>query len=78
MSLNRPWIGFFDDPASLESAQMARWALALAIDRQAINEGILAGLGEVCFLNQVSVRQPGWQDRWEIPYDPSRASQLLG
>ena len=74
---DRPWIGIFDDPESLERARKVRWALAVAIDRQAINEDILAGMGEVCFLNQTSVRQPGWQGGWEIPYDPDKSRSLL-
>jgi ABC-type transport system substrate-binding protein len=61
----------------MERARKVRWALALAIDREGINKGLLAGLGNNCYLNQVSIKPKGWNDKWKIPYDPARARQLL-
>jgi ABC-type transport system substrate-binding protein len=54
-----------------------RHALALTIDREGINKSILEGRGKVCHLNQISISQKEWKDRWAISYDPARAKQLL-
>jgi ABC-type transport system substrate-binding protein len=77
LAAKKPWVGNYDDPASMERARKVRWALALAIDREGINKGLVAGLGRPCYLNQVSITHKGWNDKWKIPYDPVRARQLL-
>ena len=73
----KPWIGFVDDAESMEKARMVRWAMAMDIDREGLNDSLVEGLGEVCYLNQISINQPGWRDKWEIPYDPEGAKQML-
>ena len=73
----KAWIGFVDDAESMEKARMVRWAMSRAIDREGLNDSLVEGLGEVCYLNQISINQPGWQDKWEIPYDPEGAKQML-
>jgi ABC-type transport system substrate-binding protein len=73
----KPWIGFVDDAESMEKARKVRWAMSMAIDREGLNDSLVEGLGEVCYLNQISINQPGWQDKWEIPYDPEGAKQML-
>ena len=75
--IDKPWIGFFGDADHMERAQKVRHALAMTIDRENINEQILEGLGEVCYYNQISINQDGWMDKWEIPFDPEGARQLL-
>ncbi len=75
--IEKPWIGFIDDPESMDRARKVRWAMSLAIDREGINSSLVEGLGENCYLNQISIEQPGWQEKWEIPYDPERAKALL-
>jgi ABC-type transport system substrate-binding protein len=77
LAAKRPWVGNYDDPASMERARKVRWALAMAIDREGINKSLLEGLGNPCYLNQVSINQKGWNDKWKIPYDPAKARQLL-
>ena len=61
----------------MEKARMVRWAMSLAIDRALVNEALMDGLAWPEYLWSASVIQPEWQDRWLIPYDPSRAEQLL-
>ena len=61
----------------MEKARMVRWAMSLAIDRSLGNETLMDGLAWPEYMWSASVIQPEWQDRWLIPYDPSRAEQLL-
>ena len=61
----------------MEKARMVRWAMSLAIDRALVNEALMDGLAWPEYMWSASVIQPEWQDRWLIPYDPSRAEQLL-
>ena len=73
----KPWIGFIDDPGSMERARLVRWAMSMAVDREELKEVLTEGVGDVCFLNQISIHQPGWQDKWEVYYDPDRAKQFM-
>ena len=75
--VEKPWIGFVGDPESMERARKVRWAMSMAVDREALNDSLVEGLGEVCYLIQISINQPGWQDKWEIPFDPEGAKALL-
>ncbi len=72
-----PWVGDFADADSMERAKKVRHALAMTIDREAINEQILEGLGETCYFNQISINQDGWKEKWATPYDPEAARELL-
>ena len=52
--------------------------MARAIDREAINKTILGGLGTVNPLPWFSKNNKElWEDRWDVPYDPVKAKQLL-
>ena len=75
--IDKPWIGFFGDADSMDKARKVRHALAMSIDREAINASIMEGLGENCYLNQISINQDGWMDKWAIPFDPEKGRQLL-
>ena len=75
--IDKPWIGFYGDDKSMDNARKVRHALAMSIDREGINESIMEGLGEDCYLNQISINQEGWKDKWAIPFDPEGARQLL-
>ena len=72
-----PWVGDFADADSMERAKNVRHALSMTIDREAINEQILEGLGETCYFNQISINQDGWKEKWATPYDPEAARDLL-
>ena len=75
-----PWIGDPEDAESMEQARKVRWALALAIDREAIVETVLGGKGAVNELPWISVRDKEWierKDKWTVGYDPERAKAML-
>ena len=72
-----PAVDPMDVDKRMERARMVRWAMSLAIDRSLVNETLMDGLAWPEYMWSASVIQPEWQDRWLIPYDPSRAEQLL-
>jgi ABC-type transport system substrate-binding protein len=76
-----PWIGDPKDPDRMERARKVRWAMAMAIDREAINTTILAGYGGVTYGGRGGVlfyqSSPEWKDKWVIPFDPVEAKQLM-
>ena len=75
---DHPWIGDPSDPTSLENAKKFRKALAMAIDREAINDVMLGGLGEPNYA--MYAPRPGldgWDERWRIEFDPDQAKAML-
>lgn len=75
---DHPWIGDPSDPTSLENAKKFRTALAMAIDREAINQVMLGGLGEPNYA--MYAPRPGldgWNERWRIEFDPEQAKAML-
>lgn len=74
--VNLPWVG--DNPAT---GLKVRRAMAMAIDREAIIDTILGGLGEPHYLWNLGPGHPRWteqmQAEWGIPYDVERAKGLL-
>ena len=63
---------------NMENARKFRWALAMAIDRDAINE--IIGLGQTppaYTFTGFSEDNPEWNDDWFIPYDPAAAKKSL-
>ena len=72
-----PAVDPMDVEKRMEKARMVRWAMSLAIDRALVNEALMDSLAWPEYMWSASVIQPEWQDRWLIPYDPSRAEQLL-
>ena len=71
------WVGNPNDPVDFEEATLVRNALARAYDREHINETTQAGLGFPAYLNQFSPTSPHWQRKWEYPFDPVEAGNLL-
>jgi len=61
----------------MEEARKVRWALAMAIDRELINETLLLGMGGPSSVEYIAYNDPNFQERWRIPYDPDRARKLL-
>ena len=75
--INLPWIGCPGIEGDMENAKMVRRALALAYDRDLINESVLSGLG---YPNEVSwwdIKNPNWQDKWNYGTDMAEANRLL-
>ncbi|MDA1298009.1 MAG: ABC transporter substrate-binding protein [Chloroflexi bacterium] len=71
-----PWVG--QDPAD---GVKVRRAMAMAIDRQAIVDSVLGGLGQPHYLWNLGPGHPRWtaemQEKWGIDYDPDAAKALL-
>ncbi|GEM_PF-525521 len=87
-----PWIGdpydydggdpadqgtFNWDTDSMQNALKVRQALDMAIDRDAINNVIFAGLGKRADMMGVPNENPIFKDRWINEYNPDKAKQLL-
>lgn len=72
-----PWIGDPNDPERHERARKVREALALAIDRDLINEEVMLGVGRPEYVPYFVSVLPEHPDSWIIPYDPDRAMALL-
>ena len=72
-----PWIGDPNDPERHERARKVREALALAIDRDLINEEVMLGVGRPEYVPYFVSVLPEHPDSWIIPYDPDRATALL-
>lgn len=74
-----PWIGspgkHGDD--DLEQAVAIRRALAVAIDRDLVNETLLAGLGAPVYVEYFNAASPNWDSKYEYPYDPDESIALI-
>lgn len=73
---NLPWVG--KTPAD---GLKVRQAMAMAIDRQALVDSVLGGLGEKHYLWNLGPGHPRWnadlEKKFAIPYDPAQAKKLL-
>ncbi len=82
-----PWLGNphkpddGNNPAGMddmEQARLVRQALAMAIDRQLINEAVIGGVGWPVEIPYFDINHPDWEkDRWGVGYDPAMAEALL-
>ena len=74
-----PWIGspgkHGDD--DLEQAKNIRRAMAIAIDRDLVNDTLVAGLGDVVHVEYFNASSPNWTGEHEYPYDPDGAVELI-
>lgn len=61
----------------MEQARLVRQALARAVDREAIVEHVLGGVGEPVHVTYFSTNNPNWDSSWEYPYDVDEANSLL-
>lgn len=73
----KPWIGKFGDETSMENARKVRQAMAMVIDRDAINATILKGLAKPNYVHGLSADSPDHKPEWVIKYDPAAAKQLM-
>ncbi len=72
----RPWIGNIDNQADFDRAIKVRKAMALVIDRDAINKAILKGLAKPNYVHGLSIDNPAHKKEWIIPYDVTQAKAL--
>ena len=88
--IDRPWIGAPSDWAvpytdtdnppgmdDMEQARLVRWALAMAYDKELINEAIFGGLAAPHHLGMFMPFAPEWQDKWEVAFDPAKSEEWL-
>ena len=61
----------------MEQARLVRWAVAMAIDKEAINEQLLNGLGWPVHVGYADEKSEFWDTKWEYPYDPAMAEEYL-
>jgi len=61
----------------LEQAVAIRRALAVAIDRDLVNDTLLAGLGAPVYVEYFNAASPNWDSKYEYPYDPDEAIALI-
>jgi len=71
------WIGCPDVAGDMEDARQTRWALSEAIDREALNEVILAGLGWPEYVEYCQANSPYFKDEWKADYDLEAAKARL-
>jgi len=64
-------------PNDLTEAQNIRWALSVSIDREALNETLISGLGTVASMEYVDTTASYYEPRWDIPYDPNAAIEYM-
>jgi len=83
---DHPWVGNPFSPNDrnnppgmddMEQARLVRWALAMAYDREALNEQLQAGLGWPTYIGFFSPKDPNWDDKFKVPYDPQKAKEFL-
>lgn len=79
-----PWVGdpfengdYDESTPSMVSSQKVREALAWAIDREALVENLLGGLGFVNHQPYLSVNNPNYDDAWSWGIDFEHAKALL-
>jgi len=81
-----PWIGNPlkpndgnnpDGMDDMEQARIVREALAIAIDRDLINEVVLGGQGFPAHIEYFGSVQPEFKDEYKYVYDPKKAIALL-
>jgi peptide/nickel transport system substrate-binding protein len=76
-----PWTPEDDDNPpgidDMEQARLVRQALARSVDREAIVEFVLGGVGEPVHVTYFSTKNANWDSRFEYPYDVAEANRLL-
>ena len=86
--ISKPWVGdpfengdtFDPDTPSMQSSKLVREAMSITIEREAINDTILSGIGLPHHLGGIWADDPLFienQDRWSYEYNPDRARELM-
>lgn len=74
---NLEWIGCPAIDGDMEQARLVRRALALAIDRELVNDAILSGLGYPNHVSHWDIKNPNWDAKWEYNFNVAEANRLL-
>ena len=65
---------------SMENARLVRWAMSMAVDRQAILDNVLGGYGVISYTHYQQQFPPGdplHKDDWIVPFDPEKGREYL-
>ena len=82
-----PWIGnpFKPDDGNnpdgiddMEQARLVRWAIAMSINRDLVNESLYGNNANPYYVGMFHIIDTDWNDKWKIPYDPVMANEYLG
>ena len=66
--------------AEMEGPRKVRWAMSMAIDRQAIVDNVMDGFSDVAYTamhTQFPPGDPNFQEEWFVPFDPAMAREYL-
>lgn len=74
---NLPWVGDPTTRESLDIARKVRWAMSMAINREALAGIVLGKYGNAQYIVNVDTANPRWNDKWKVFFNPERAKQLL-
>ncbi|MFW6195596.1 MAG: ABC transporter substrate-binding protein [Chloroflexota bacterium] len=68
-----------EEPAcdEMENPRKVRLAMSMAINREALTEGLLEDLGWPAGNWAISAKSEHHKDEWMVPYDPEEARQLM-
>jgi len=82
LDLTRPWIAAFDDEAGKLRARDVRIALSQCVDREAILETLLSGIGRPAYIQYIHpdaglYAKYNGDVRWSIPFDCVGSKALL-
>ncbi|MYF78434.1 MAG: ABC transporter substrate-binding protein [Chloroflexi bacterium] len=81
-----PWIGNPFKPNDgnnpdgiddMEQARLVRWAIAMSIDRDLVNESLYGNNANPYYVGMFHIIDTDWDDKWKIPYDPAMANEYL-
>ena len=61
----------------MEQARLVRQALARGVDREAINQYVVGGVGRPNHVTYFSTVNKHWDSKWEYPYDVAKANAML-
>ena len=66
-----------DGMTDMEQARLVRWAMAMAYDRDLINETLFAGQAQPDHISMFIPSLPEFKDEWKVPFDPDKANEYL-
>jgi peptide/nickel transport system substrate-binding protein len=74
-----PWVGDCSDPPSMEKAKKVRDGMNIAIDRQALVDSIVGGLGRSSYVQMLQgyFADRYMQPKWIVEYNRDKAKQLI-
>ena len=66
-----------DGMDDMEQARLVRWAMAMAYDRELINDTLFAGQAQPDHISMFIPSLPEFKDEWKVPFDPEKSKEYL-